>query len=87
MFYGDNKEAKGLLPENTPDKMVKAGSFGVTNMSRKNVGVIGIRTIDNDEFGPTAEPFEGTNIVGEVTSNLEQFSKLKDGDTIYVKKA
>ena len=86
MFNGDSKAAKGLLPENTPEKMVKAGDIGVTNMSRKNVGVVGIRTEDNDEFGPTAEPFEGTNILGEVVSDLEQIKNLKDGDIIYIQK-
>ena len=85
MFSGDNKEAKGLLPENTPTDKVKAGQIGITNMSRKNVGVIGIRIEDNEEFGPTAEPFDGTNIVGEIISDLEPISKLKDGDIIYIK--
>ena len=86
MFSGDDKEAKGLLPENTPTDKVEAGKIGITNMSRKNVGVIGIRIEDNEEFGPTAEPFEGTNIVGEVISDLEPISKLKDGDIVYIKR-
>ena len=85
MFKGDDKEAKGILPENTPNNTVKAGSIGITNMSRKNLGIIGIRTEDNDEFGPTAEPFEGTNIIGEVVSDINVIKNLKDGDTVYIK--
>jgi putative methanogenesis marker protein 3 len=85
MFNGDDKESKGILPENTPKGTVKAGSIGVTNMSRKNLGIIGIRTEDNDEFGPTAEPFDGTNIIGEVVSDLNAIKNLKDGDTVYIK--
>ena len=85
MFEGDSNEAKGLLPENTPEGTVKAGHMGITNMSRKNVGVVGIRTEDNSEFGPTAEPFDGTNIFGEIVSDLDSISKLKDGDIVYIK--
>ena len=85
MFKGDDKEAKGILPENTPNNTVKAGSIGITNMSRKNLGIIGIRTEDNDEFGPTAEPFEGTNIIGEVVSDINVIKNLKDADTVYIK--
>ena len=85
MFAGDDREAKGILPENTPKDIVKAGSIGVTNMSRKNLGIIGIRTKDNDEFGPTAEPFDGTNIIGEVVSDLNDIHGLKENDIVYLR--
>jgi len=84
MFEGDTEESKGLVPENTPENMVKAGEIGITNMSKKNLGYVGIRTVDNDEFGPTGEPFNSTNIVGEIVSNIESLNKLKDGSTLYI---
>ena len=84
MFHGDKDESKGLIPENNPVDMMKAGEIGVTNMSRKNLGLIGIRTIDTDEFGPTGEAFSATNVVGEVVENIEGLNKLKDGSTLYI---
>lgn len=85
MFEGNTKESKGLVPENTPKDCVKAGEIGITNMSRKHVGLIGVRFEDNEEFGPTGEPFSGTNIVGKITKGFNNLEKLKDGDIIYVK--
>ena len=87
MFEGKSKEAKGLVPENTPSKCVNAGQIGITNMSRRHVGMVGIRFENNDEFGPTGEPFDGTNIVGTVVKGLENLEKFKEGDVIYVAKA
>ena len=63
---------------------MEAGEIGVTNMSRKNLGLIGIRTIDTDEFGPTGEAFSATNVVGKVVGNIEGLNKLKDGSTLYI---
>lgn len=84
MFHGDTDESKGLIPENTPVDKMEAGEIGVTNMSRKNLGLIGIRTIDTDEFGPTGEAFSATNVVGKVVGNIEGLNKLKDGSTLYI---
>ncbi|WP_273476074.1 methanogenesis marker 3 protein [Methanobrevibacter woesei] len=84
IFEGDKKNAKGLVPEKTPETVVKAGEIGITNMSAKNMGLIGIRSEDNHEFGPTAESFSATNIVGLVCSNFEIIEKLKEGEILYV---
>ncbi len=84
MFEGNSKDAKGLIPENSPQKCVSAGQIGITNMSRRHVGMIGVRFEDNDEFGPTGEPFKGTNVVGSVVKGLENLEKLKEGDVVYV---
>lgn len=84
MFEGKSKEARGLIPENTPPKCVNAGVIGITNMSRRHVGMIGVRFEDNDEFGPTGEPFGGTNIVGKVIKGIENLEKFKEGETVYV---
>ena len=87
MFEGDSREAKGLIPENTPEKCVKAGELGITNMSRRHIGMIGIRFEDNDEYGPTGEPFNGTNIIGHIVEGLSNLEKFKEGDVVYVKEA
>lgn len=84
MFEGDSDESKGLVPENTPEDIIEAGEIGITNMSKKGLGYVGIRTVDNDEFGPTGEPFQSTNVVGKVVENIEYLNKLKDGHKLYV---
>ncbi|GAA5819238.1 MAG: methanogenesis marker 3 protein [Methanobrevibacter sp. CfCl-M3] len=85
IFEGNSKEAKGLIPENTPKNSIFSGTLGITNMSRKNVGLIGVRFEDNNEYGPTAEPFDGTNLIGRVISDPKILEKLKDGEIVYIK--
>ncbi|MFZ2070568.1 MAG: methanogenesis marker 3 protein [Halobacteriota archaeon] len=89
LFQGSEEEAGTLVPENLPKGEVKKGSFGVTNMSRTNRGLMGIRLDDSDKYGPTAETFDGANLVlsfSEFSSSTLSFlSKLKEGDMIYVK--
>ena len=84
IFEGDKKLAKGLIPENNPVDKVIRGQIGITNMASKSAGLIGIRFEDNLEFGPTAESFEATNIIGDITSDYEYLEKLKEGVEVYV---
>ena len=84
IFEGDNKAAKGLVPENNPVDKVIRGQIGITNMASKSAGLIGIRFEDNSEFGPTAENFEATNIIGDITSDYDSLEKLKEGVVVYV---
>ena len=84
MFEGDKKAAKGLIPENNPVDKVIRGQIGITNMSSKSAGLIGIRFEDNIEFGPTAESFPATNIIGDILSDYEAIEKLKEGAVVYV---
>ena len=84
IFEGDKKLAKGLVPENNPVDKVIRGQIGITNMASKSAGLIGIRFEDNSEFGPTAETFEATNIIGDITSDYERIEKLKEGVEVYV---
>ncbi len=84
IFEGDKKEAKGLIPENNPIDKVIRGQIGITNMASKSAGLIGIRFEDNIEFGPTAESFEATNIIGDVVSDYDSLEKLKEGVEVYV---
>lgn len=84
IFEGDRSYAEGLVPENTPKDIVKAGEIGITNMAAKHAGLVGVRFEDNSEFGPTAESFNATNIVGKVCTDFEVLKKLKEGDILYV---
>ena len=84
IFEGDKKAAKGLIPENNPVDKVIRGQIGITNMSAKSAGLIGIRFEDNSDFGPTAESFGATNIIGDITSDYEKLEKLKEGVVVYV---
>ncbi|MBR3112115.1 MAG: methanogenesis marker 3 protein [Methanobrevibacter sp.] len=84
IFEGDKKLAKGLIPENNPVDKVIRGQIGITNMASKSAGLIGIRFEDNIEFGPTAEGFEATNIIGDITSDYDHLEKLKEGVVVYV---
>ena len=84
IFEGDKKAAKGLIPENNPVDKVVRGQIGITNMSSKSAGLIGVRFEDNVEFGPTAETFGATNIIGDIVSDYDHLEKLKEGVVVYV---
>ncbi len=89
LFQGSSDEAGTLVPENLPTGPVKKGIFGVTNMSRANRGVMGIRLDESKDYGPTGESFDGANMVlsfPPLTPPIKSFlSNLQEGDTIYVK--
>ncbi len=84
MFEGSPKDSKGLIPENSPQEKVEAGEIGLTNMSKRHTGMLGVRFEDNNEFGPTGEPFQATNIFGKVVKGIENLEKYKEGETVYV---
>ena len=84
-FQGDPKEAAVLLPERTFEPISQKGEIGVTNMSRPNHGIIGIRLDQSEEFGPTGEERYGTNIGGRMQSDIgTMLSGLKEGDIVYM---
>lgn len=87
LFKGNESISKGLLPENTPTASVSASQIGVTNTVKKFTGMVGIRFTSSNKFGPTAEGFDGTNLVGEVVHNIEALKGLKEGAEIYVTEA
>ncbi|RXE55701.1 hypothetical protein ABH15_05525 [Methanoculleus taiwanensis] len=74
----------GIIPENTPEGVVPANSLAMTNDSRKGSGMVGVRTTESAEFGPTSEPFTGTNIIGTVTE-VEKLEGLKEGSMVYIR--
>ena len=73
-----------IIPENTPVGEVPAAVLAITNDSRKGSGMAGVRLSKNSEFGPTSEPFEGTNIIGRVldTGKLKNF---KEREMVYIR--
>jgi putative methanogenesis marker protein 3 len=73
-----------IIPENMPAGEVPGGSLAITNDSRKGSGMVGVRLSANREFGPTSEPFEGTNIIGRVldTGKLKNF---REREMVYIR--
>lgn len=84
MFRGSSSDSKGLIPENTPKDKVRAGEIALTNMSKRNVGILGVRFEENTEYGPTGEPFKSTNILANIVKGMENLEKFKEGETVYV---
>jgi UPF0288 family protein (methanogenesis marker protein 3) len=82
LFETKVPKTTNIKPENTPEDEVIAGSFAMTNESRKGAGMVGVRTDENSEFGPTSEPFSGTNVMGKVV-DLKKLGILKEGDIVY----
>ncbi|NLD57447.1 MAG: methanogenesis marker 3 protein, partial [Methanomicrobiales archaeon] len=73
-----------ITPENIPIKESPAAALGITNDSRKGAGLVGVRLSKNTEFGPTSEPFEGTNLIGRVI-DTEKLKKLREKEMIYIR--
>jgi putative methanogenesis marker protein 3 len=73
-----------ITPENTPADEAPAGGLGITNDSRKNAGLVGVRVSANREFGPTSEPFEGTNMIGRII-DTEKLKKVKEREKVYIR--
>lgn len=73
-----------IVPENTPHDEVPAAALGITNDARKGAGLVGVRLSENREFGPTSEPFEGTNIIGRVI-DTEKLKGLKEKENVYIR--
>ncbi|MEI6292629.1 MAG: methanogenesis marker 3 protein [Methanomicrobiales archaeon] len=73
-----------IIPENTPQDEVPGGALAITNEARKGAGLIGIRVSSHTEFGPTSEPFEGTNIIGRVT-NPAVLKNIREKDIVFIR--
>ncbi|MCX9089600.1 MAG: methanogenesis marker 3 protein [Candidatus Methanoperedens sp.] len=86
-LFRPEKEAqtyKEINPENTPKGKIKAGEIGVTNQAAKRYGMVGVKLIDDDKYGPTGEKFECTNIIGKVLEP-ERLKGMKTDDIIYIR--
>jgi putative methanogenesis marker protein 3 len=74
---------KELLPENTPDGYVPAGSIGISNQISKKIGLVGVKFLDDKRYGPSGEKFEATNIIGRVLEP-EKLQGVSEGETVYL---
>jgi putative methanogenesis marker protein 3 len=74
---------KEIMPENTPTDKVLAGEMGVTNQASNQYGLIGLKTVDDERYGPSGEKFHSTNIIGKVL-DADKLKTVKQGDFIYV---
>lgn len=84
LFKPDIRKGTSIVPENTPTEVVPAGSLAITNDSRKGSGMVGVRLTENKEFGPTSEPFEGTNMIGCILDQ-EKIRLLKEKEIVYIR--
>jgi putative methanogenesis marker protein 3 len=73
-----------INPENRPEDEAPAAALGITNDSRKGAGLVGVRLSANREFGPTSEPFEGTNIIGRVI-DTGKLKSAKERENVYIR--
>lgn len=73
-----------IVPENLPTGEIPAGALAITNDARRGTGMVGVRTKPNTEFGPTSEPFDGTNIIGRVV-NPGKLSEFAEKDVVYIR--
>jgi putative methanogenesis marker protein 3 len=73
-----------IYPENCPTGEVPGAALAITNDSRKGAGLVGVRLSANREFGPTSEPFEGTNIIGRVI-DTDKLKSVKERQTVYIR--
>jgi putative methanogenesis marker protein 3 len=73
-----------INPENSPVEEAPAAGLGITNESRKGAGLVGVRFSANREFGPTSEPFEGTNMIGRIIDTAK-LKKVKERENVYIR--
>jgi UPF0288 family protein (methanogenesis marker protein 3) len=73
-----------INPENTPEGESPAAALAITNDSRNGTGLVGVRLSANKEFGPTSEPFDGTNIIGRVI-DTEKLKKVREKEMVYIR--
>jgi UPF0288 family protein (methanogenesis marker protein 3) len=68
---------KEIMPENSPKDKVLSGEIGVTNQAARRMGMVGVKTEDDDLFGPTGERFASTNIIGRIL-DIDKLKQFKD---------
>lgn len=85
-FYGDEERGKSIYPQE-PFKKCKKGDIGITNQSRPNRGLIGVRLADSKEYGPTGEEPYGTNLIGRFLGDLKKLGTSEDDNFIYIREA
>jgi Predicted peptidyl-prolyl cis-trans isomerase (rotamase), cyclophilin family len=72
------------LPFEKIRSKIEGGIIGVTNSERRESGVMGVRFMASDTYGPTGEHLTATNIIGKVREGLEFLKKRNAGDIVYL---
>ncbi|MDR0438947.1 MAG: methanogenesis marker 3 protein [Methanocalculaceae archaeon] len=73
-----------IIPENVPKQSVPPYVLAITNDARKARGMTGVRNVANKEYGPTGEPFDGTNVIGTVL-DIDKLPLIKDGSIVFIR--
>lgn len=84
LFKPEFPKGTNIIPENCPVKTPAIDALALSNDSRPAQGIVGIRLAKNAEFGPTGEPFSGTNIIGRVI-DTGKLAKMVEDSTVYVR--
>jgi putative methanogenesis marker protein 3 len=84
-FEGQQRLAADLYPEKQTEGSLR-GDVAITNMSRPQRGLMGIRLEDSQEFGPTGEEYQGANVLGRFVGDLKALMKgIEEGDIVYIR--
>ncbi|HRR67286.1 MAG TPA: methanogenesis marker 3 protein, partial [Methanomassiliicoccales archaeon] len=87
-FEGDSLLAADLYPERQFEQQSTRGDVAITNMSRPQRGLIGIRLEESEEFGPTGEEPHGANMLGRLIGDLDALMDgIQEGEIIYIRPA
>ncbi|NLV25849.1 MAG: methanogenesis marker 3 protein [Methanomicrobiales archaeon] len=84
LFKTNIPKTVNVMPENIPVLGVDGAVLAMTNDSCKGVGIVGVRSVASSEFGPTSEPFSGTNMIGTVLE-MDKIAGLEEGEMVYFK--
>ena len=84
LFKPEFASSTNIIPENVPKEPVPPYALAITNDARKSRGMAGVRSVTNEEYGPTGEPFEGTNVIGTVL-DTGKLPLIKDGSTVFIR--
>ena len=79
MMDTDGKK-EAIVHENVHERG-EIGYLGITNMSRPWYGMMGVRFQPDDNYGPTGELIQSTNIVGKIVKGFDKLKSLES--TLY----
>lgn len=84
LFKPEFATGVNIIPENCPTEAPAKDALALTNSARPAQGMTGVRLVKNDDFGPTGEPFTGTNIIGTVI-DIDKLAAMKEGSSVYIR--
>ncbi|MDU9376948.1 hypothetical protein McpSp1_15910 [Methanocorpusculaceae archaeon Sp1] len=84
LFKPEFPSGVNIIPENVPKKSPPPYALAITNDARRARGMAGVRSVTNNEYGPTGEPFEGTNVIGRII-DVDKLPLIKEGATVFIR--